>query len=139
MSDDQLYRTIIDALVVQCREGEGQVSARRVLAGVWNENADAADAEAEPGQHAMNVLLGSLDGNQRAVLAGLFADEFESGVYNVLRVLEAAQLPLFEVRAGRADRSLPRPARRLGVARAERRAGGVTAGKGVHAFGAFGQ
>ena len=27
---------------------------------------------------------------------GLFADEFESGVYNVLRVLEAAQLPLFE-------------------------------------------
>ncbi len=96
MSDDQLYRTIIDALVVQCREGEGQVSARRVLAGVWNENADAGDAEAEPGQHAMNVLLGSLDGNQRAVLAGLFADEFESGVYNVLRVLEAAQLPLFE-------------------------------------------
>ena len=80
MSDDQLYRTIIDALVVQCREGEGQVSARRVLAGVWNENADAGDAEAEPGQHAMNVLLGSLDGNQRAVLAGLFADEFESGV-----------------------------------------------------------
>ncbi|WP_040162265.1 DUF6547 family protein [Nigerium massiliense] len=98
MSDDNvvLYRAIIDALVVQCREGEGQVSARRIQAGLWNENAEAAEVESEqPEQHAMNVLLGSLADEQRDVLAGLFAAEFESGVYNALRVLEAARVELF--------------------------------------------
>lgn len=96
MSDGlTLYRTIIDALVVQCRDGEGQVSARRIQAGVWNENAEVADVETQPEQHAMNVLLASLSPDQREVLAALFVEEFESGVYNALRVLEAARVPLF--------------------------------------------
>ena len=97
MDDQMLYRTIIDALVVQCRDGEGQVSARRIQAGVWNENAEIADVDAEPEQHRMNLLLGSLSQEQRAVLAALFAEEFESGVYNALRVLEVARVhPFFD-------------------------------------------
>jgi len=95
MTDDRsLYRAVIDALVVQCREGQGQVSARRVVAGVWNENAEAV-ADAAPGQHEMNVLLTALTPEQRAVLAGLFAEEFASGVYNALQVLEAARVAPF--------------------------------------------
>lgn len=96
MTDDHLlYRTVIDALVVQCRDGQGQVSARRVLTGVWNENAELVD-DAAPAQHGMNVLLESLTPEQRAVLSGLFAEEFQSGVYNVLQVLEAAHIVPFD-------------------------------------------
>ena len=96
MSDDRLlYRTVIDALVVQCRSGQGQVSARRVTAGVWNENAEAV-ADAAPDQHAMNVLLGALTPEQRTVLAGVLAEEFASGVYNALQILQAAQVPPFQ-------------------------------------------
>lgn len=104
MSDDRtLYRTVIDALVVQCRDGQGQVSARRVVAGVWNENAELVD-DAEPDQHAMNLLLGALTPEQRAVLAQLFAEEFASGVYNALQVLEAARIdPFAEGVAGTAS------------------------------------
>ena len=96
MSEDRLlYRTVIDALVVQCRSGQGQVSARRVTAGVWNENAEEV-ADAAPDQHAMNVLLTALSPEQREVLAGVLAEEFASGVYNALQILEAAQVAPFE-------------------------------------------
>lgn len=96
MTNDQtLYRTLIDALVVQCNEGQGQVSARRIQAGVWNENADEPAGETLPEQHAMNLLLGALTPEQREVLAALFVEEFQSGVYNALLVLEAAKIAPF--------------------------------------------
>lgn len=95
MTDDRvLYRTVIDAFVLQCRTGTGQVSAHRVRAGVWNENAELVD-DAAPNQHAMNLLLAGLTPEQREVLAGLFAEEFSSGIFNAIQVLEAAQMPLF--------------------------------------------
>jgi len=96
MTDDRfLYRTVIDALVVQCRDGQGQVSAHRVRAGVWNENAEAVD-DASPDQHEMNVLLAGLTEEQRQALAVLFAEEFSSGVYNALQVLEFARVVPFD-------------------------------------------
>jgi len=95
MTDDRtLYRTVIDALVVQCRTGQGQVSAHRVRAGVWNENAEVVE-DASPDQHAMNLLLSGLSPEQRDVLAQLFAEEFASGVFNVLEVLGAARIEPF--------------------------------------------
>lgn len=94
--DRSLYRAVIEALVVQCRDGQGQVSARRVVAGVWNENAEAVD-DVAPDQHEMNVLLDALTPQQRTVLAELFAEEFASGVYNTLHVLEAAHVGPFGV------------------------------------------
>lgn len=102
MTDDRsLYRAVIDTLVAQCRDGQGQVSARRVVAGVWNENAEAV-ADAAPGQHEMNVLLAALTPEQRAALAVLFAEEFASGVYNALQVLETAGIAPFAAGAGAA-------------------------------------
>lgn len=96
MSDDrQLYRTVIDALVIQCRTGQGQISAHRVRAGVWNENAELVE-DAAPDQHAMNVLLAALSPEQRHLLAGVLAEEFASGVFNALQVLEVARIAPFE-------------------------------------------
>lgn len=97
MSEDPrlLYRKMIDALVVACASGPGQVSAERVRVGVWNANAEeVADAPAE--QHAMNALLASLDGEQRETLAVLFAQEFASGVFSTLEVLYAARVTPFD-------------------------------------------
>lgn len=96
MSEDPrwLYRQIIDAMVVSCADA-GQVSAQRVRVGVWNANAETTpDAPAE--HHAMNVLLASLTPEQREVLAGHFAEEFASGMFNALEVLHAARLGGFE-------------------------------------------
>lgn len=96
MTDDRtLYRTVIDALVVQCRDGQGQISAHRVRTGVWNENADAVD-DIAPDQNTMNVLLGELSEEHREVLAGIIAEEFASGVFNALHVLEVAHIAPFE-------------------------------------------
>nr|NLI49262.1 hypothetical protein [Propionibacterium sp.] len=100
MTDERIvYRAVIDTLVAQCRTGQGQVSARRVVAGVWNENAEVV-TDAAPGQHEMNLLLAALTPDQRAVLAALFAEEFASGVYNALQVLETAGIAPFVPEAG---------------------------------------
>ena len=86
---------MIDALVVACATGPGQVSASRIRLGVWNANAEeVADAPAE--QHAMNALLAGLDGAQRETLALLFSQEFASGVFNTLEVLHAAGVAPFD-------------------------------------------
>lgn len=88
-----LYRQMIDAMVVSCA-GPGQVSAERVRVGVWNDNAEEV-AESDPRQLAMNTLLADLTPEQREALAGLFAEEYTSGVYNALQVLTAAELEPF--------------------------------------------
>lgn len=90
-----LYRQMIDAMVVSCATGQGQVSARRVRVGVWNANADAI-ADVDPAQQAMNSLLGSLTEAQRDALAVLFAEEYASGMFNALEVLHAAQCAPFD-------------------------------------------
>lgn len=97
MSDDPrwLYRQMIDAMVVACAQGQGQISAQRVRVGLWNANAHEI-ADVDPNQEAMNALLAGLSEPQRATLAALFAEEFASGMFNALEVLHAAHLPPFE-------------------------------------------
>lgn len=97
MSEDPqwLYRQIIDAMVVTCVRGEGQVSAERVRAGVWNVNAHEIE-DVDPTQQAMNDLIAHLSLDQRATLAAVFADEFSSGMFHALRVLHAARFAPFD-------------------------------------------
>lgn len=90
-----LYRQMIDAMVVSCAQGQGQVSAERVRVGVWNANAHEI-ADVDPSQPAMNELLAALEPGQREALAVLFAEEFASGVFNALAVLHAARCTHFE-------------------------------------------
>lgn len=91
-----LYRRVIDAMVVECAQGQGQVSAHRVRVGVWNSDAED-DPEAMPEQYALNKLLASLGAEERELLARLLVDEFSSGVFNALHVLNVASVTPFEL------------------------------------------
>ena len=84
--DDEQYRRLIDRLVRSCREGQGQISARRFRVGVWNDNAfpggamDPAKGE-DPDwmrsareemyreQHSINLLLDRASNEDREILA----------------------------------------------------------------------
>ena len=87
-----MYRQTIDAMVVACLQGQGQVSAERIRVGVWNPN---ADAETDPNQVTMNDVLRALEERHREALAALFAEEFASGMFNALTVLTAARIEPF--------------------------------------------
>ncbi len=94
-SDRTIYRRTIDQLVDECHDGQGQVAARRVRAGLWNPNADQF-ADEMPDQVAYNDLLRRLSPEDRDTLAGLIADEFVGGVHETLRVLHDFQLEPFD-------------------------------------------
>ncbi|WP_454226998.1 DUF6547 family protein [Propioniciclava flava] len=79
-----LYRQMIDAMVVACLQGPGQVSAERIRIGMWNPD---ADVNTDPDQVAMNGLFSSLEESHRQALSALFAEEFASGIFNALTVL----------------------------------------------------
>ncbi len=92
-SDDRRqYRELIDALVEECRTGQGSIGSRRARAGVWNPYA-SRDA---PEQHAMNDLLRRLSKADREVVAIMLQEAFESGVHTSLAVLHARSVPPFE-------------------------------------------
>jgi hypothetical protein len=93
--DRQQYRDLIDRLVRSCREGQGQIAARRARSGVWNANAETMPADM-PDQAAMNDLLRRLDDDDRELLAQFFAQQFVGGVHETLVVLHAAQIAPFE-------------------------------------------
>ena len=79
-----LCRRVIDRLVAECEEGQGQVAAMRARAGMWNRN---ASPDAMPDQWRMNQLLSSLAPDQRQVLADMLSEQFASGVHEALVVL----------------------------------------------------
>lgn len=85
-----MYRQMIDAMVVSC-SAAGQVSAERVRVGVWNADALPDDVA----QTTLNTLLAGMTADQREALAVVMAEEFASGVFNTLEVLQAAQLHPF--------------------------------------------
>jgi hypothetical protein len=60
------YRGVIDWLVIDCRELQGQVTPDKVREGVWNRN---ASADFLPEDHHVNEVLSSLDDETRAVVA----------------------------------------------------------------------
>ena len=87
------YRIIIDELVRMCHEGQGQISASRVRAGLWNQNATATTI---PDQYQINVLLARMQAADRETLARMLASAVELGVFETLKVLEAYKIAPFE-------------------------------------------
>jgi hypothetical protein len=95
VNDRAAYRALIDELVHSCRDGQGQIGARRVRAGIWNANADDPSLDI-PDQRAINDLLRRLSADDREVLAAMLTQEFESGVHETLVVLHEQGVPPFE-------------------------------------------
>jgi hypothetical protein len=86
------YRKFIDELARMCKNGQGQIVARRVREGVWNKNASEAVI---PDQHQVNLLLERLSPSDREIIAGLLAKEVVTGVFETLKVLEEFQIEPF--------------------------------------------
>ena len=89
----QVYRDFIDHLVDDCLNGQGQIGARRVRAGVWNENATTGHI---PDQHRINLLLAHMPAADREIVAELLAKAFEGGVFGTLVALEQFEIAPFE-------------------------------------------
>ena len=94
MTDDSsaLYRRVIDQLVHDTLDGQGQIAARRIEEGVWNPHAPESLAD----QRAFSALLSRLSAQDRSVLANWFAQEFVSGVHQTLVALHEWQIPPFD-------------------------------------------
>ena len=88
-----IYREVIDALVTMCKDDQGQIGARRVRAGVWNQNATPGFL---PEQHQINLLLTRLLPADRDLLAGMLAQAVVTGVFEALKTLEQFQVAPFE-------------------------------------------
>jgi hypothetical protein len=86
------YRDVIDELVRVCRDGQGQIGARRVRNGVWNQG---ATAECLPDQHEINLLLARMPAQDREVLARMLAEEVVGGVFETLKTLEQFEVVPF--------------------------------------------
>ena len=89
----QIYRDFVDHLVDDCHNGQGQIGARRVRAGLWNEN---ATAQTIPDQHEINLLLARMSVADRKIVAELLAKAFEGGVFTTLVALEQFEIAPFE-------------------------------------------
>jgi hypothetical protein len=89
------YRTLIDALVRACREGQGQIGPDRARRGIWNPEAARRPADM-PSQQKMNALLAGLSEADREVLAAMLLEAFEGGVHETLAVLHEAAVPPFD-------------------------------------------
>jgi hypothetical protein len=92
-SKPQVYRDFIDHLVDVCHNNQGQLGARRVRVGVWNEH---ATAESMPDQHEVNLLLARVPDADREILARLIANEVVLGVFETLKALEQFEIEPFE-------------------------------------------
>jgi hypothetical protein len=88
----QTYREVIDDLVRVCREEQGRISADRIRAGVWNQN---ASEHVPPEQHQLNLLLQRLSQSDRNILADVLAQEVVTGVFETLKVLEKHRIEPF--------------------------------------------
>jgi hypothetical protein len=93
LEPDELYRDILDSLVAACREGQGQIAARRARSGVWNANATRTSM---PEQHEMNLLLSSLTESQRETLAQMLIQQFVAGVHATLVTLHDKEVTPFD-------------------------------------------
>jgi hypothetical protein len=95
MSDQkpQIYRELIDALVQMCKDGQGQIGARRVREGVWNQN---ATQDFIPDQHQINLLLRRMSPADREILVAMLSHAVVTGVFETLKALEQFQIEPFK-------------------------------------------
>lgn len=89
----RIYREMIDELVRVCKDGQGQIGARRVREGVWNRN---AKPDYIPEQHEINLLLSRMSLADREIFAGMLADTVVTGVFETLKVLEQFEIEPFK-------------------------------------------
>ncbi len=89
----RIYRELIDALVKVCKNGQGQIGARRARDAVWNRN---ATREFIPEQHEINLLLERMSPSDREILAAMLAQEVVTGVFETLKVLEQYEIEPFK-------------------------------------------
>lgn len=88
-----LYRTLIDRLVHNVTDGQGQVGPKRARAGIWNEHATVTVL---PEQHAINVLLARLDDAERDTVARMLEESYVAGVHDTLVTLHEERIVPFE-------------------------------------------
>jgi hypothetical protein len=88
-----VYRQMIDELVDSCRNGQGQIGARRVRSGFWNGN---ATPDRGPDQHAINLFLKRLSADEREIIASMLVHGVVTGVFETLKVLEEFQIEPFK-------------------------------------------
>ena len=88
-----IYRKVIDELVQVCKNGQGQIGARRAREGVWNRN---ATRDFIPDQYEINLLLERMSTHDREILAGMLAHEVEVGMFETLKALEQFQIEPFK-------------------------------------------
>jgi hypothetical protein len=91
--DRQLYRALIDELVRECRQGQGQIGPDWVRSGRWYPGAGELPADA---QRRISVLLAGMAQGDREILAQMLAGAFQEGVFIALRVLHDHGVPPFE-------------------------------------------
>ena len=89
----RVYRDLIDALVRECKEGQGQIGAERARAGVWNRN---ATRDFIPDQYEINLFLDRMSAADREILAGMLAHEVEVGGFETLKILEQFEVDPFK-------------------------------------------
>ena len=95
MPDDgrRLYRFLIDELVSECRQGQGQIGPDWARAGRWKAGAGELPDGA---QRRISVLLAGMAPGDREVVAQMLAEAFQDGVFITLRVLHDHGVPPFE-------------------------------------------
>jgi hypothetical protein len=89
----QVYRDMIDAMVRACKEGQGQIGARRVREGVW---CGKAAKDRYPDQYKIDLLLERLSVAERDVLAEMLAHQVVVGVFETLKILEQFEIEPFK-------------------------------------------
>src|SRR5260370_40627056 len=92
-SKPRIYRELIDELVRVCKDGQGQIGARRVRGGVWNQT---ATSKFIPEQHQINRLLKRMSAADREILAGMLAQEVVTGAFETLKLLERFKIEPFK-------------------------------------------
>jgi hypothetical protein len=87
------YRAVIDRLVHEAKEGQGQIGPKRVRAGVWN---TSATVSVMPNEHAINDLLAGMNNEDRKVVARMLEEAYVAGIHDTLVALNEAQIEPFE-------------------------------------------
>lgn len=76
-----------------CKAGQGQIGARRVREGLWNQN---GTQDHIPDQHQINLLLKRLPANDREIIAGMLSHAVVTGVFETLKLLEQFEVEPFK-------------------------------------------
>jgi len=95
----KLYRDFIDCMVDVCNNGQGQISKKRILKGLWNANANIAKLRADnkelQNQYKINLFLQRLTVEEREILAEICESNFRAGIFETLKYLEEFEVEPF--------------------------------------------